>query len=179
VRKLAFVWLLLWPQSALAQSSIDAIRPLVEVRFPEVQWVDAPTLRRWVGSDREVVLIDARASAEYRVSHLAEAQRVDPDAVDVRRLRRFRGRRVVVYCSVGWRSANVADQLRRAGFSDVYNLEGGIFDWANRGYPVERAGVAVRAVHPFDETWGRMLNAGLRSYRPDPPAPRPESRAEP
>ncbi len=166
MRKFLLIGLLLVPQIAQAQSSIDALRPMLELRYPAVRWVDAPTLRTWIASGRAVVLLDAREPAEFRVSHLAGARRIDPDEPDVRGLRRWRNARVVVYCSVGWRSAIVADRLRRAGFTDVYNLERGIFGWANRGYRVEREGRAVRAVHPFDDTWGRMLNAELRSYSP-------------
>lgn len=157
------------PALGAAQSAIDALRPAVSARYPRVHWVDAPTLARWMASAGGVHLLDARAEDEFRVSHLRGARRVDPDDPDVSALRVPRTGRVVVYCSVGWRSAAVADALQRAGYADVHNLEGGIFGWANGGRRVVRGGHAVRAVHPFDETWGRMLRPELRAYRPAAP----------
>ncbi len=146
--------------------SPTSLRPVIEARYPEVRWIDVATLGRWLAGERPVVLLDARQPAEFAVSHLEGARRVDPDAPDVAGLGLARDARVVVYCSVGWRSASVADALRRAGYGDVHNLEGGIFAWANEGRPVSRDGRRVRAVHPYDETWGRMLRAPLRRYRP-------------
>ena len=43
---------------------------------------------------------------------------------------------VVVYCSVGYRSDQIAAKLIKLGYTNVHNLYGGIFDWVNTGYPV-------------------------------------------
>jgi rhodanese-related sulfurtransferase len=112
------------------------------------------------------VLLDARQPSEYRVSHLRGARRIDPDHPDIEGLSVPRDARVVVYCAVGWRSGDVASRLQEAGYRQVYNLEGGIFGWANRGRPVYRDGERVRRVHPYDETWGRLLDRELHAYRP-------------
>jgi 3-mercaptopyruvate sulfurtransferase SseA len=66
-----------------------------------------------------------------------------------------------VYCSVGIRSARVADRLRHAGIGAVYNLDGSIFRWASEGRPVVRDGEPVRAVHPYNAVWGRLLPRDL------------------
>lgn len=152
---------------ATRAQSAGSLRSAIALRYPDVEWVDGPTLRRWLARRQPpVVLLDARAPAEFRVSHLAGARRVDPDHPDLGALRPLRSSRVVVYCSVGWRSAVVADRLRQAGFTDVHNLEGGIFEWANARHPVVRGEREVRAVHPYDEVWGRMLRPELRAYEP-------------
>ena len=52
------------------------------------------------------------------------------------------------------------------GFTNVRNLEGSIFEWANQGHPVERAGAPVNEVHPYDESWGTLLREDLRVYQP-------------
>ncbi|MEF8866821.1 MAG: rhodanese-like domain-containing protein, partial [Salinibacter sp.] len=67
---------------------------------------------------------------------------------------------------VGYRSAGVVQALQRQGFSQVYNLEGSIFRWANEGRPVVRDGEQVSAVHPYDATWGRLLTDSLRADQP-------------
>ena len=132
-----------------------------------MRWVEPATLERWLADEqREVHLLDARAPAEFRVSQLRGATRIDPDAPDLEAAPRCGT--IVVYCSVGWRSGDIANQLSAAGRADVYNLDGGIFRWANEDRPVYRGARRVREVHPYDETWGRMLNEPLRAYRPRP-----------
>ena len=38
---------------------------------------------------------------------------------------------IVVYCSVGYRSEKIAEELDKLGFTNVSNLYGGIFEWIN------------------------------------------------
>lgn len=140
----------------------EGLKATLEARHPEVPWVSGDSLSRWLAETPPPLLLDARAEAEFRVSHLEGALRVDPERPDVARLPRpAPGRRVVVYCSVGWRSGDVAAILRRAGWTEVYNLEGGLFAWANAGRAV--VGEGAPRVHPFDATWGRLLDASRRA----------------
>ena len=53
-----------------------------------------------------------------------------------------------------------------AGYADVWNLEGSIFQWANGGRPVYRDGRPVEAVHPYNTLWGTLLADSLRAYEP-------------
>lgn len=69
-----------------------------------------------------------------------------------------------IYCSVGYRSAGVTQRLREAGFTNVSNLQGSIFRWANEGRPVYRDRRRVQAVHPFDARWGQLLTDSLHAY---------------
>ena len=149
--------------SAQAQAP-TSLRPAIEARYPDVSWVDTAQLDRWLrDEERRTLLLDARTRAEYDVRHLRGAVRVDPDLADPGQLSLPRDARIVIYCAVGWRSGALADRFRRAGFEDVHNLEGGLFQWANEGRPVYRDGERVREVHPYDRVWGRFLDAELRS----------------
>jgi 3-mercaptopyruvate sulfurtransferase SseA len=71
--------------------------------------------------------------------------------------------RVVTYCSVGVRSAAMADRLREAGYVNVVHMNGSIFQWANEGRPLERDGRPAETVHPYDAEWGRLLDARRRA----------------
>ena len=65
---------------------------------------------------------------------------------------------IVIYCSVGYRSEKIGEKLQRAGFKNVVNLWGGIFDWSNQQLPlVNSAEEKVTRVHPYDKNWGRWL----------------------
>ena len=86
-------------------------------------------------SSEKPILLDVRTEAEFAVSHLEGARRIDPDNPDLSSLDLSPKSTVVVYCSVGYRSAGIVGQLRQAGIARVYNLTGGIFQWANEGRP--------------------------------------------
>jgi rhodanese-related sulfurtransferase len=49
---------------------------------------------------------------------------------------------VVFYCRVGARSGMAAGAFRRAGF-DAYSVDGGLTEWARRGFPLEPEDGAV------------------------------------
>ena len=71
---------------------------------------------------------------------------------------------------MGWRSSELARELQRRGWTNVHDLEGSIFAWANEGRTVVRGGEPVREVHPFDEDWGRLLDRELWAFEPGAPA---------
>ena len=41
-----------------------------------------------------------------------------------------------MYCSIGKRSEKVTQKLKKAGYNNVSNLYGGIFEWVNQGNEV-------------------------------------------
>ena len=112
-------------------------------------------------------LIDARTAAEYRVSHLEGAQRAETAAQARQVLAQVpQDHAIIVYCSVGYRSSAHARELMRSGYTQVANLEGSIFEWANKNFPVYRGAEAVSVVHPYDASWGRLLDRRLWSIQP-------------
>jgi rhodanese-related sulfurtransferase len=154
-------------------SDWEKTKSWVRSEFPEVEQITAEELRSSLDSGRGApIVLDVRTPEEYRVSHLKGAIRVDPESELPEVVRRLdHDAPVVAYCSVGYRSSRLVERLREEGFTDAKNLEGSIFEWANKGYPVERDGVPVREVHPFDAKWGRLLDPALRAYEPRSPSP--------
>lgn len=145
-------------------SDLDEVTAQVRARFPEVRQVSVEELDRQLAEGRPPVLLDVREPAEYEVSHLPGARL----ATDVRKALEAlsgveRDQPIVVYCSVGYRSSALAEDLAAAGYTAVANLEGSIFAWANSGRPVYRGGEVVGRVHPYDPTWGRLLEPDLRA----------------
>jgi hypothetical protein len=76
-------------------------------------------------------------------------------------------RPIVAYCAVGWRSSALAERLKAQGYTNVSNLEGSIFAWANEGRPVYQGEQPAARVHPVSEKWGRLLKEELRAPLPD------------
>lgn len=148
------------------RAGLAAVRTAVDARYPGMEWVRARTLRRWLASDAPPQLLDTRARAEFDVSHLAGAVWLDPEHPDWSVVDANPARRVVVYCSVGWRSGAVAHQLVARGRTNVFNLEQGLFGWANAGLPMVRGDGPATRVHPYDAVWGRMLRSERRAPLP-------------
>jgi rhodanese-related sulfurtransferase len=146
----------------------DKTKSWIRSEFPGVEQISTEELRlRLDSGPRAPILLDARTPDEFEVSHLKGALRVDPDGDLPGFVRALdRNRPVVAYCSVGYRSSRLVARLQEEGFKDAKNLEGSIFEWANKGYPVERDGDPVKEVHPYDEEWGRLLDPPLHSYKP-------------
>ena len=144
----------------------SGVQRAIEAQYPDVRHVTSDSLAAWLKVDSLAppLLLDARSPEEYAVSHLKGAVRFDPDAADTATLDSLdRDRPIVAYCSVGYRSSEVAEKLQDAGFTNVMNLEGSIFRWANEGRPVYRGGEPVSEVHPYNEAWGRLLQESLHS----------------
>ena len=151
-----------------APSDWEKTKSWVRSEFPGVEHVSAEDLRLGLDSSRKApVVLDVRTAEEYEVSHLPGAIRVDPegDLPDFLRTLDHEAS-VVAYCSVGYRSSRLVERLRNEGFTDAKNLEGSIFEWANKGYPLERDGELVQEVHPYDAEWGRLLDPSLHAYQP-------------
>jgi rhodanese-related sulfurtransferase len=136
----------------------------IEQKFPTVKHISSEQLAQRYEKDQSMVILDIRERNEYQVSRLQHAVLAPNSASALKRLKNTQKDRViVVYCSVGWRSSEAATALQRAGYTNVMNLRGGIFTWANEKRPVFRQQQAVRQVHPFNKDWGRLLNAEYRS----------------
>ena len=143
-----------------AADGLDSAKGLVRARFPDVPQLGVDELRAWVDDPgrAQPLLLDVRTPEEYAVSHLAGARRAETAADAIRILDDApTDTPVVAYCSVGYRSSALVRTLRRKGYLDARNLEGSIFEWANRGHPVVRDGQQVQEVHPYGWPWSRYL----------------------
>ena len=110
--------------------------------------------------------LDARSRDEYEVSHLAQARWVGYDDFNEERIAHLdKNQKVIVYCSVGYRSEKITQQLSKLGFKEVYNLYGGIFEWINQGYKVvDMSGRTTSRVHVYNKVWGLWVNRGQKVY---------------
>ncbi len=137
--------------------------------YPQVPVITVEQLHRRMNgtTTRALLLVDTRSSEEFEVSHLPGAVHAETaDAVRKLLAGLAQPLPVVLYCSVGVRSARVADKLLAAGVQDVSNLQGSIFEWANRGLPLRRGDQTVQIVHPFNSRWGSLLDRQRWSHEP-------------
>jgi len=76
-----------------------------------------------------LVLLDVRTPWEFHLFHLSGAQNVPFPSRQVDDLAIPRTKTVVVICMTGHRSPPVAYRLLKAGYTQVYNLTGGMAGW--------------------------------------------------
>ena len=71
----------------------------------------------------------------------------------------------MVYCSLGVRSEDIAEKLKKAGYTAVFNLYGGIFEWKNKGFSVvDLQNKETQKVHAYSKNWGKWLLKGEKIY---------------
>jgi rhodanese-related sulfurtransferase len=147
------------------KDGMEGIKSLVRSRFGEVRQLPTKELAAWLNDTNRPPpqLLDIREPAEFAVSHLPGARRIDPGAKPAEILAKIATNRpVVVYCSVGYRSSGLARRLLNAGMTNVVNLEGSIFQWANEGRPLVKDDGPAKRVHPYNERWGALLKPEIR-----------------
>lgn len=150
----------------LAGASWEAVDRRIEREFPGTPFVSAGELAARYGADpsRMPAVIDARRPEEFRISRLPGALNLESAAAAAARFP-DRGAPLVVYCSVGLRSARVAAGLRALGYARVENLRRGIFGWAAEGRPMVDADGGTGRVHPYNRLWGALAGPAPRARR--------------
>ena len=168
-RKLLLLSLIFFPTavSSFAESvGWSLVNWEIRREFPDVPRISTSDLAARLGNVREKpLLIDVRTKAEFDVSHLAGARRVEPGA-DPKTISLPKDKAIVTYCSVGYRSAAFAKKLRDFGFTRVENLEGSIFRWANENRPLMNEGGRTDKVHPYNGVWGMLLDSSHHAKAP-------------
>ncbi|MCX7625803.1 MAG: molybdopterin-synthase adenylyltransferase MoeB [Candidatus Sumerlaeaceae bacterium] len=88
----------------------------------------------------EFVLIDCRNHDEHAQARISGARLIPlPElAKRIGELDDCRNKTVIVHCARGGRSARACELLTQAGFEKTVNVRGGIVEWIEKGYPVER-----------------------------------------
>jgi len=115
---------------------------------------------------KEALFLDARELNEYEVSHIQDALHVGYDnfnqsAVDTL----DKNLKIIIYCSVGYRSEKISEKLIEQGFKDVSNLYGGIFEWVNQGEKIYNNKDQTDNIHPYSSVWGIWLKRGKKVYK--------------
>ncbi|GMQ24475.1 hypothetical protein Aoki45_11570 [Algoriphagus sp. oki45] len=157
---LALLWLLFLPVFGNSQSLAykTLLSGIYEKDFPLIHPEEIKDLNQYQ-------VLDTREWEEYQVSHLPGAIWVGYETFSLENLKNVdKNKPVIVYCSVGARSQDIGKKLQNQGFSDVYNLYGGIFHWVNEENPIVSNGKPTDRVHTYSKTWSIWLNKGQKVY---------------
>lgn len=86
-------------------------------------------------SEQKAIIVDVREDDEWKAQHIAGAIHIPLAQVESRlnELTQYKDSTVIMQCRSGKRSAKAAGTLQAAGFTKVYNLDGGIIAWDKDG----------------------------------------------
>ena len=121
-----------------------------------------------VAVNDSTLILDAREPQEYAVSKIPGAVYVGFNEFDISTVRNLvadKKRKIIVYCSLGVRSERIGHKIKKAGYNNVFNLWGGIFEWKNEGKQVVDANNRVTEnVHAYSKKWSAYLKKGIKIY---------------
>jgi rhodanese-related sulfurtransferase len=105
------------------------------------------------------IILDAREIVEFKVSHIKGAIHIGFKHFDVGKLASVpKDKKIIVYCSIGYRSEKIGEKLIKLGFTRVYNLYGSLFEWVNRGFEVvDMESKPVKKIHGYDKSWAKWI----------------------
>lgn len=150
--------LFLFSSSAIAQNP-EGFGKMADQMRGKGDTIGIERLYALLEGTHKIYLLDTREAIEYAVSHMKGAlyygynkphqsilDSIPKDAI------------IVTYCSVGYRSGKVSQDLKQEGYKEVYNLYGGLFNWANNNYPIYRKSVSTKEIHGYNAVWSKWAN---------------------
>jgi rhodanese-related sulfurtransferase len=87
------------------------------------------------------VVLDVRDDAEFANGHIADAIHIPVADLESRlsELKKYKTKPVLVNCQRGARSAKACEILRKAEFTQVHNLQGGLDAWQQAKLPLVKS----------------------------------------
>jgi len=163
-RKIICLVLLVLTYSAYAQSEYD--RKLKSLYRNSVKTIKPEDLKELITKGEKIIILDTRSPEEFNLSHLKNARFLNYDSYSAEDLKKLpKNEKIIVYCSVGYRSERVGEKLQKLGYQNVYNIYGGIFEWKNEGMPVvDRQNQPTDSVHTYNKNWSKWLLKGVKVY---------------
>ncbi len=160
--KLFYIAVLFFMPFVFSQKTIDGT--LAKFNTQSVPYISVNELK----NHNQSFLLDTRKKEEFNVSHLSQAHWVGYETFNIAAVEQLipdKNSSIVVYCSIGVRSEDIGEKLKKAGYSNVKNLYGGIFQWKADGELVfDPSGNSTEKVHAFSKQWGKLLTNAQKIY---------------
>ncbi len=160
--KINYILIFIFLNQTYGQGTFDQM--LESFNDQTVPYVTVKELAGW----SDVLILDTREKREFDISHIRNAVFVGYKTFDIKTILRHhpdRNKRIVLYCSVGIRSEDIGEKLIKAGYTNVYNLYGGIFEWFQQDQPIFNSeNNPVSIIHGYQPRYAKWLNRGLKVY---------------
>jgi rhodanese-related sulfurtransferase len=125
---------------------------LVDDAKSRVREADFREIKRRIDARDKIVLVDVREDSEWARGHLPGAVHLGKGIIerDIEQAIPDKDAPLVLYCGGGFRSALVADNLQKMGYTNVISMDGGWRGWTTAGYPIEMPGEDSAAELPAE-----------------------------
>ena len=113
---------------------------LVDDAKAHIQQIDVEGYKKMVASGDSHVLVDTREDNEWTAGHVAGAVHLSRGIIerDIETKYPRKDTKIVLYCGGGYRSALVAESLRKMGYTNAISLDGGWRALQVSGLPLEK-----------------------------------------
>ena len=163
MKHLLSIFLILISVSGFSQKNLTKL--LKKYNKESIPYISVEALN---AEKTDLILLDSREEKEYQTSHIKNAIYVGYDFFNLDSIQHklpSKGSKIVVYCSVGIRSEDIAEKLKKSGYNNVYNLYGGIFEWKNTHFKVYNSEEKeTDSIHTFSKEWSKWLKKGTKVY---------------
>ena len=107
----------------------------------------------------DYIILDIREKEEFEISHIPGAIHMGYEHPDWTKVKEIsKDAKIIVYCSIGYRSEKIGEKLSKDGFQNVYNLFGSIFEWANQGNAlVDIKNNPTNHLHTYNKEWSKWV----------------------
>jgi len=92
--------------------------------------------------NQKFILLDVRTNSEFKTGYLEDAVLLDWTSDEFKskfkELAIQKDIPIYIYCYMGGRSAEAADYIKNLGYTQVFDMKGGIYQWKMAGLPVKK-----------------------------------------
>ena len=110
---------------------------IVEDSRQRIREISIDQVKQKLDSGEKFLLVDVREDNEWAKDHLPGAVHMGRGIIErdiEERMPDFNAP-MIFYCGGGFRSAMVADNLQKMGYTNVLSMDGGVRGWREKGYP--------------------------------------------
>ena len=93
--------------------------------------------RRLMASRKDLLLVDIRSPQEFSQGSIAGAQNIPFIDIMEGRHQLPKDKPLLLICSIGGRSFAAVQLLQEKGYTEVYNLDGGLQAWSRASLPLQ------------------------------------------
>jgi len=113
---------------------------LVNDAKKRVKETNVADVKRRMDAGEKFTLVDVREESEWANGHVTGAIYLGKGIIerDIEQRIPSTDTKVILYCGGGFRSALVADNLQKMGYSNVESMDGGWKGWVAAGYPTKK-----------------------------------------
>ncbi|MDX1986878.1 MAG: rhodanese-like domain-containing protein [Candidatus Obscuribacter sp.] len=118
----------------------EAFEKIVAEVKPRIKEVTIDDVLSWQAAQEDFVFMDVREDHEWQQGRASGSIHLGRGILerDIEKVVEDKGKKVVLYCGGGYRSALAADNMQKMGYTNVLSMAGGIRAWRERNLPEEK-----------------------------------------